>query len=125
MNQRRTGFCLLALIIWAALFTIACQPTPTPIPTVSRTPTSGPIPTTAPTEQPMPTEIPSPEDAIYLSIVWHQHQPVYYKDPGTGVYAKPWVRVHASKDYYDMAAILQDYPNVHVTFNLGPGRPVD
>jgi alpha-amylase/alpha-mannosidase (GH57 family) len=120
MNQRRTGFCLLALIIWVALFTIACQPTPTPIPTVSRTPTSGPIPTTAPTEQPMPTEIPSPEDAIYLSIVWHQHQPVYYKDPGTGVYAKPWVRVHASKDYYDMAAILQDYPNVHVTFNLTP-----
>jgi len=27
---------------------------------------------------------------------------------------------HATKDYYDMAALLQNYPNVHVTFNLTP-----
>jgi alpha-amylase/alpha-mannosidase (GH57 family) len=52
--------------------------------------------------------------------VWHQHQPVYFKDPETGVYAKPWVRVHAAKDYYDMAAILKDYPDVHTAFNITP-----
>jgi alpha-amylase/alpha-mannosidase (GH57 family) len=57
---------------------------------------------------------------IYLSLIWHQHQPVYYKDPDTGVYAKPWVRVHAAKDYVDMAATLRKYPGVKATYNLTP-----
>ncbi|MBN1964350.1 MAG: glycoside hydrolase, partial [Anaerolineae bacterium] len=60
------------------------------------------------------------DDVLYLSIIWHQHQPVYYQDPETGVYARPWVRVHAAKDYVDMAAILEQYPDVHVTFNITP-----
>ena len=55
---------------------------------------------------------------LYLNLVWHQHQPLYYKD--AGVYTRPWARVHATKDYYDMAAMLQQYPDVHVTFNLTP-----
>lgn len=59
------------------------------------------------------------ENPLYLNLIWHQHQPLYYKD-SNGVYTRPWVRVHATKDYYDMAAILKDYPNVHVTFNLTP-----
>lgn len=59
------------------------------------------------------------EDVLYLNILWHQHQPLYYKDED-GVYTRPWVRVHATKDYYDMAAILKEYPDVHVTFNLTP-----
>jgi alpha-amylase/alpha-mannosidase (GH57 family) len=57
-------------------------------------------------------------DVLYLNLVWHQHQPLYYKD--AGVYTRPWARVHATKDYYDMAAMLQQYPDVHVTFNLTP-----
>ena len=32
----------------------------------------------------------------------------------------PWVRLHALRDYYGMAAILAQYPNVHVTFNFSP-----
>ncbi|RME45358.1 MAG: glycoside hydrolase [Caldilineae bacterium] len=56
---------------------------------------------------------------LYLNLVWHQHQPLYYKDEN-GVYTRPWARAHATKDYYDMAALLQDYPGVHVTFNLTP-----
>jgi len=60
------------------------------------------------------------DQPIYLAIIWHQHQPVYFKDPDTGIYAKPWVRVHATKDYVDMAAMLQEYPDIHVTFNLTP-----
>jgi alpha-amylase/alpha-mannosidase (GH57 family) len=59
------------------------------------------------------------EDAIYLNLVWHQHQPLYYKNEN-GVYTRPWARAHATKDYYDMAAMLQDYPEVQVTFNLTP-----
>jgi alpha-amylase/alpha-mannosidase (GH57 family) len=55
-----------------------------------------------------------------LAILWHQHQPLYYQDPSTGVYAKPWVRLHAAKDYLDMAATLAAYPTVRATFNLTP-----
>jgi alpha-amylase/alpha-mannosidase (GH57 family) len=60
------------------------------------------------------------EDKLYVAIIWHQHQPVYYKDPETGVYERPWVRVHAAKDYVDMAAILEQYPMIHATFNITP-----
>ena len=90
----------------------------TPTPPLTHTPT--PLPAHTPTPLPTPTPTPAAEDVIYLSIIWHQHQPVYYKDPETGVYAKPWVRLHAAKDYVDMAAMLKDYPDVHVTFNLTP-----
>ncbi len=86
----------------------ACAPQPTPTPTV---PTATPRP---------PTATPVPEEPLYVSIIWHQHQPRYYKDPQTGIYSKPWVRCHATKDYYDMAAILKTYPKVKATFNLTP-----
>jgi alpha-amylase/alpha-mannosidase (GH57 family) len=78
-----------------------------------------PTPTAAPTgESTAPPEV---EDTpLYLSIIWHQHQPVYFKDPETGVYQKPWVRLHAAKDYVDMAAILEAYPSIQATFNLTP-----
>jgi len=56
---------------------------------------------------------------LHVAFVWHMHQP-YYKDLATGFYEMPWVRVHAIKDYYDMVAILEDYPNLHQTFNLMP-----
>lgn len=58
------------------------------------------------------------EDVLYLNIVWHQHQPLYYMEQD--VYSRPWVRVHATKDYYDMVSVLEDYPDVHVTFNITP-----
>ncbi|MDH5371567.1 MAG: glycoside hydrolase [Acidimicrobiia bacterium] len=68
------------------------------------------------------TTVPGAPDAdpgFYLMLMWHQHQPNYPKDE-QGVYTRPWVRVHATKDYYDMAAMVEDYPNVNVTFNLTP-----
>lgn len=57
---------------------------------------------------------------IYLLILWNQHQPRYFKDPTTGEYTKPWVRLHCTKDYYDMAAMLEKYPQVHCVINLTP-----
>ncbi len=63
---------------------------------------------------------PTADDVLYVAIIWHQHQPLYYKDPATGIYLKPWVRLHAAKDYVDMAALVEQYPKVHVTFNLTP-----
>lgn len=56
---------------------------------------------------------------LYIAFVWHMHQP-YYKDDLTGSYILPWVRMHGIKDYYDMPAILNDFPAVHQTFNLAP-----
>jgi alpha-amylase/alpha-mannosidase (GH57 family) len=56
---------------------------------------------------------------IYLALIWHMHQP-YYKDLVTGEYVLPWVRLHGTKDYYDMVAILDDYPDIRATFNLVP-----
>ncbi len=56
---------------------------------------------------------------IKVAILWHQHQPLY-RSPRTGRYALPWVRLHALKDYYDMAALVSEFPGLRVTFNLVP-----
>ena len=54
-----------------------------------------------------------------LAILWHMHQP-YYEDLATGEHILPWVRLHAIKDYWGMAALLREFPGVRVTFNLVP-----
>jgi len=112
---------LLAPILVVLLLLTACaRPSPTPSPVPTATPTAVlPTPTSVPTPTP-PEPTPVEVEPLYLSILWHQHQPVYFKDPETGVYQKPWVRVHAAKDYVDMAAILENYPDITVTFNLTP-----
>src|SRR6185437_3411623 len=56
---------------------------------------------------------------IKLCFLWHMHQPLY-KDLVTGEYKLPWARLHALKDYYGMVKILDEFPNVHQTFNLVP-----
>ena len=60
---------------------------------------------------------------IHLCFVWHMHQP-FYKDLVTGEYRLPWTRFHALKDYYGMVKILEDFPEVHQTFNLVPSMIV-
>jgi ADP-glucose type glycogen/starch synthase len=57
--------------------------------------------------------------ALNIAFVWHMHQP-FYKDQLNDTYELPWVRLHGIKDYYDMAAILDQYPKIHQTFNLVP-----
>ena len=59
------------------------------------------------------------DPGFYLMLMWHQHQPLYPKD-ASGVYSRPWVRVHATKDYLDMAALVAEYPGVRAVFNLTP-----
>ena len=54
-----------------------------------------------------------------LALLWHMHQP-YYEDLATGEHILPWVRLHAIKDYWGMVAMLEEFPRVHVTFNLVP-----
>jgi len=56
---------------------------------------------------------------VHLVLLWHMHQP-QYRDPSTGRYVLPWTRLHALKDYWGMVKILEEFPRVHVTFNLVP-----
>ena len=56
---------------------------------------------------------------LYLTILWHQHQP-YYKDDGDGSYHMPWVYLHALKDYYEMARHVEEAGKVKVVFNYVP-----
>ena len=47
------------------------------------------------------------------------HQP-YYTDPVAGSASMPWVRLHATKAYYDMAHGLEKFPSIKATFNFTP-----
>lgn len=58
-----------------------------------------------------------------VAILWHMHQP-YYEDLSTREHILPWVRLHAIKDYYGMVALLREFPDVKVTFNLVPSMLV-
>ncbi|HEY6213876.1 MAG TPA: hypothetical protein VIW45_16395, partial [Vicinamibacterales bacterium] len=54
-----------------------------------------------------------------VAILWHMHQP-FYEDLVTHEHILPWVRLHALKDYYGMVALMREFPEVKVTFNLVP-----
>ncbi|MBI5826160.1 MAG: hypothetical protein HZB22_00275 [Deltaproteobacteria bacterium] len=56
---------------------------------------------------------------LNIVFIWHMHQPLY-KDPISNEYTMPWVLLHGTKDYYDMVSILDEFPDVHQTFNLVP-----
>ena len=56
---------------------------------------------------------------LRVVVLWHQHQP-FYKDLVAGQYRLPWTRLHALKDYYGMVKLLDEFPQVHQTFNLVP-----
>src|SRR5262245_17946087 len=60
---------------------------------------------------------------ILLAILWHQHQPMYLDRVHSGAkgsFMLPWLRLHCIRDYYSVAALLSDHPNVHLTINLTP-----
>src|SRR5262245_11849516 len=54
-----------------------------------------------------------------VALLWHMHQP-FYEDLVTGEHILPWVRLHALKDYYGMVALLREFPDIRLTFNLVP-----
>lgn len=58
-------------------------------------------------------------EKIYLSFLWHHHQP-YYRDTVTGEFWMPWVRLHGIKDYFGMAALLEEFPKIKANINLVP-----
>jgi alpha-amylase/alpha-mannosidase (GH57 family) len=56
---------------------------------------------------------------VDLLFLWHHHQPDY-RDPVRGRSRLPWVRLHATKDYLDMALHLERHPSIRATFNFVP-----
>ena len=54
--------------------------------------------------------------AVFL---WHMHQPEY-RDPVSGQPLLPWVRLHATRAYSDMAAALEQHPKARVVVNWAP-----
>ncbi|MEN6407516.1 MAG: glycoside hydrolase family 57 protein [Thermoguttaceae bacterium] len=56
---------------------------------------------------------------VALAFFWHQHQP-YYPDDVAGENPMPWVRLHGTKDYWGMAMLLKEAPELHATINLVP-----
>src|ERR1700751_3265231 len=56
---------------------------------------------------------------IHLAVLWHMHQP-QYRDPETGTYVLPWTRLHATKDYWGMVKLLEEFPRFHATVNMVP-----
>lgn len=56
---------------------------------------------------------------IHLALVWHMHQPSY-RDPANAQLALPWVRLHSTRAYFDMAWLLEQHPDIRATINLVP-----
>ena len=50
-------------------------------------------------------------------LCWHMHQPWYVVD---GEFTRPWVYLHALKDYSDMAAHLESQPQACAVVNFVP-----
>ncbi|MCI0397865.1 MAG: glycoside hydrolase [Chloroflexi bacterium] len=125
MRQSTILFMMLLLLIAGCSRREEATPTPLSPATDEPAATDTPEVATPEAETPTPTaesggQPTAGEAPIYLAIFWHQHQPVYFKDPETNVYVRPWVRVHAAKDYVDMATTVARYPDIHVSFNLTP-----
>src|ERR1700693_1890722 len=56
---------------------------------------------------------------VRLAFLWHMHQPLY-RAPDTGEFLLPWVRLHATRAYYDMAWMLERHPTIRCTVNFTP-----
>jgi len=56
---------------------------------------------------------------LHVAFLWHMHQPDYV-DASRRAALMPWVRQHATKGYLDMIWLVEQFPEIHCTFNLTP-----
>jgi alpha-amylase/alpha-mannosidase (GH57 family) len=56
---------------------------------------------------------------VELVLMWHMHQPEY-RDYASREFRRPWVLLHAIKDYTDMAAHLERHPSMSAVVNFSP-----
>lgn len=55
----------------------------------------------------------------HLIFLWHMHQPDYRVAAGESyTFSEPWVYLHATKDYADMAAHLERHPRMRAVVNF-------
>jgi alpha-amylase/alpha-mannosidase (GH57 family) len=108
---------VVLFILALGLVVSACTPSESEPATTTTQPVVASSTTT--TAAPAVAAEPLDPDGFFLNLIWHQHQPLYPTDV-KGVVTRPWVRLHATKDYYDMAALVGEYPDLRVTFNLTP-----
>ena len=57
---------------------------------------------------------------LSIAFYWHMHQPVYQLNPKSD-YIMPWVRLHAVKDYLDMAMWVDKFDKLKINYNIVPG----
>lgn len=55
----------------------------------------------------------------HVAFLLHMHQPQYV-DPRTGRAELPWVRLHATRAYLDVARMLERHPGMRLTVNFVP-----
>ena len=56
---------------------------------------------------------------LSIAFYWHMHQPVYSLSVN-GDFLMPWVRLHAVKDYLDMALWAKKFDKLKLNFNYTP-----
>lgn len=56
---------------------------------------------------------------LSIAFYWHMHQPTYQLS-ANGDYLMPWARLHAVKDYLDMALFVEKFKNLKLNFNIVP-----
>lgn len=59
------------------------------------------------------------DSRLNVVLCWHMHQP-YYRKGLAGEYRLPWVYLHGIKDYSDMVAHLERYPQMRAVVNFAP-----
>ena len=121
--MKRISVFFILLLLLSAIILGGCAPKTTELTEETATEihekTEAPTATTMPEGTEVVEEVEVDEDVLFVNITWHQHQPLYYKD-AQGIYTRPWVRAHATKDYLDMAQKVAQYEGLQVTFNLTP-----
>ena len=56
---------------------------------------------------------------VRLAFLWHMHQPPY-REAESGEVLMPWVRLHATRAYNDMAHVLERHERIRCTVNFTP-----
>ncbi|RMG18479.1 MAG: glycoside hydrolase [Deltaproteobacteria bacterium] len=54
----------------------------------------------------------------HVAFLWHLHQPDYRAATGHREMRLPWVRLHATRGYTDLAVALERHPGVRSTVNI-------
>lgn len=61
----------------------------------------------------------SDNSRLRVVLCWHMHQPQYF-DLESGQYQLPWTYLHATKDYVDMAAMIEAVHGARAVVNFAP-----